>query len=245
MMDKKEEQLQSVNTESEDVGEPNEYKQNNNDSLLNHTDESIQQKRADAHPNQNKRAMKEIFEWGKAIAIAVVLVFIIRQFLFSPFIVDGRSMEPSFESNERVIVNLLVYRFGEPKFGDVVVFNVPEQDRRFIKRIIGVPGDRILIDGDQLFINDRLVTEPYLASAIRESLENGETYNGIGGRFDFPNDYETDNIVPEDKYFVLGDNRSDSTDSRIIGYINKDEMIGRADVIFWPMTKVQLVKHYN
>jgi len=244
MMDKKDEHLQSVNSEAE-----GEQTSNNQEKMMDYSatfpEESIRRKRADTRYDSNKKIVKEVFDWGKSIIIAVVVVFIFRQFLFSPFIVDGRSMEPSFETNERVIVNLLIYRFGEPKFGDVVVFDVPEQNRRFIKRIIGVPGDKISVEGDQLYINDQLVTEPYLTAAIRDSMEHGETYNGVGGRFDFPNDSIIDNVVPEGKYFVLGDNRSDSTDSRIIGYVNKEELIGRADVIFWPMDKVQFVKHYN
>lgn len=194
---------------------------------------------------KQKKAYHEIVEWIKAISIAVLLVFVVRTFLFSPFIVDGASMEPNFHTKERVIVNLLVYRFSEPSYGDVVVFDVPEEGRRFIKRIIGVPGDTIEVHGDDVYINGEVIHEPYLAEAIAQSHANGETYNGVGDYFSFPNDYYQENIVPEDHYFVMGDNRGDSKDSRAIGYVSEDEIIGRADVVMWPLNKVKLIKHYN
>lgn len=190
---------------------------------------------------KESKLYKEIVEWIKAIIFAIVLVFILKTFLFSPFLVVGDSMKPNFQNGERVIVNLLTYRFNEPEAGDVIVLDVPEEDRRFIKRIIGVPGDKVELKGDQLFINDKLVEEPYLREAIAESAARGETYNGEGAWFDFPNARVEGNIVPEGYYFVLGDNRSDSTDSRIIGFRKEEDIIGRVDVIMWPFNKISLV----
>lgn len=189
---------------------------------------------------QKSGAYKEIVEWIKALVIAVVLVFFIRQFLFSPFIVDGPSMQPNFETGERLIVNKIVYTFGEPKFGDVVVFDVPEQGRKFIKRVIGVPGDKIRLEGDELYINDQLVEEPYIKDAIEEAHANGELYNK---KENFPNDIVTEMTVPEGTILALGDNRSNSTDSRMIGFVKDDEIVGRADVIFWPLDKLSFIKH--
>lgn len=195
--------------------------------------------------NQQKSTYNEVIDWIKAILFAVVIVAVIRLFLFEPFIVDGESMEPNFHSQERVIVNLLVYKFSEPKFGDVIVLNVPEEGRRFIKRVIGVPGDKIRLEGDQLYINDVLVDQPFLAEAIAESAANGETYNGVGESFNFPNAMYQDNVVPEGMYFVLGDNRSNSKDSRAIGFVPEENIIGRTDVVMWPLDKFEFVKHYN
>lgn len=195
-------------------------------------------------PKQKSGAYKEIVEWIKALVIAVVLVFFIRQFLFSPFIVDGPSMQPNFETGERLIVNKIIYTFREPKFGEVVVFDVPEQGRKFIKRVIGVPGDKIRLEGDQLYINDQLVEEPYIKAAIEEEKASGDgLYNGEGPKYNFPNDMVKEMIVPEGTVFALGDNRSDSTDSRVIGFVKDDEIVGRADVIFWPFDKVSFIKH--
>lgn len=195
--------------------------------------------------NQQKSTYNEIVDWLKAIIFAVVIVAVIRLFLFEPFIVDGDSMEPNFHTQERVIVNLLVYKYSEPKFGDVIVLNVPEEGRRFIKRVIGVPGDKIKLEGDQLYINDELVEQPFLSEAIAESAANGETYNGVGDAFNFPNSFYEDNVVPDGMYFVLGDNRSNSKDSRAIGYVPEENIIGRTDVVMWPFDKLELVKHYN
>lgn len=188
-------------------------------------------------------AYKEIVEWIKALVIAVVLVFIIRQFLFSPFIVDGPSMEPNFESGERLIVNKILYTFREPKFGEVVVFDVPEQGRKFIKRVIGVPGDKIKLEGDNLYINDQLVEESYIKEAIEAAHARGELYNGDGASYNFPNDMVQEMVVPEGAVFAMGDHRDNSTDSRMIGFVEDKEIVGRADVIFWPLDKISFIKH--
>ncbi|MCR2804990.1 signal peptidase I [Paenibacillus soyae] len=185
-------------------------------------------------------AYKEIVEWIKALVIAVVLVFVIRQFLFSPFIVDGDSMQPNFETSERLIVNKILYDIREPKFGEVIVFDVPEQDRKFIKRVIGVPGDKVRLEGDDLYINDVLVEEPYIKDAIEAAHAEGRLYNT---EKDFPNESVTETTVPEDTIFVLGDNRGNSTDSRVIGFVKDEEIVGRADVIFWPLDKLSFIKH--
>jgi len=231
-----------VPKQNDDNTETNEMSNQDHDHPI-HTSDSIPI--PSAKEPQQKKASHEIIEWIKAIAIAVILVLVVRNFLFSPFIVDGASMEPNFHTKERVIVNLLVYKISEPSYGDVVVFDVPEEGRRFIKRIIGVPGDTIEVHGDDLYINGERVDEPYLSDVIAERHANGETYNGASDYFSFPNEYYPDNVVPEGHYFVMGDNRSDSKDSRAIGYVSEDEIIGRADVVMWPLNKLQLIEHYN
>lgn len=190
-------------------------------------------------------AYKEIVEWIKALVIAVVLVFLIRQFLFSPFIVDGPSMQPNFETGERLIVNKILYSIREPKFGEVVVFDVPEQGRKFIKRVIGVSGDTIRLEGDDLYINDKKIDEPYIKEAIEAAHANGQLYNGEGSNYNFPNSEVPEMTVPEGTIFALGDNRSDSTDSRFIGFVTDDEVVGRADIIFWPLSKLEFIKHWT
>ncbi|GKU78604.1 signal peptidase I [Paenibacillus sp. L3-i20] len=191
-------------------------------------------------PEKKSKAYTEIVEWTKAIVIAVVLVFLIRMFLFSPYIVDGPSMEPNFETGERLIVNKILYTFTEPKFGEVVVFDVPEQNRKFIKRVVGVPGDKIRLEGDDLYLNDVKVEEPYIKEAIEQAHAKGELYNK---RDNFPNEMISETVVPEGMIFALGDNRSNSTDSRSIGFVKDDEIVGRADVIFWPLNKLEFIKH--
>lgn len=187
------------------------------------------------------RFYKEIVEWIKALAIAGLLVFVIRWFLFAPFIVDGPSMQPNFETGERLIVNKIIYDIRAPQRGEVVVFYVPEEKRDYIKRVIGVPGDKIRLEGDDLYINDARVEEPYIKEAISEANKQGMLYNQNGENF--PNGYVAEDTVPEGMILAFGDNRSNSKDSRMIGFVPDDRIVGRADVIFWPMDKISLVKH--
>ncbi|GGD68558.1 signal peptidase I [Paenibacillus nasutitermitis] len=194
-------------------------------------------------PKQGGKAQKEVFEWVKALAIAALLVIVIRYFLFAPFIVDGPSMEPNFYTGERLIVNKIIYDIRQPKHGEVVVFHVPEENRDFIKRVIGVPGDKVKYDGDNLYINGEKVEEPYLKESIEAAKAKGEIFNSQGSESNFPNgNFQTD-IVPDDTILAFGDNRRNSRDSRMIGYVSDKQIIGRADVIFWPMSKITFVKH--
>lgn len=187
-----------------------------------------------------KKEKSEALEWLKAIVIAVVLVVLIRWLLFAPFIVDGPSMQPNFHTGERIIVNKIIYDIREPKRGEVVVFHVPQEGRDFIKRVIGVPGDSVVIEGDTITINGQVIDEPYLQDELNEKHSNNELYNT---KANFPNEDVPEGTVPEGHVFVLGDNRSDSTDSRIIGFISYEDVIGRADLRFWPLKDIQLIKH--
>lgn len=187
---------------------------------------------------------KEIFEWVKAIAIAVILVLIIRWLLFMPFIVDGPSMQPNFQTGERVIVNKILYKIREPKRGEVIVFHVPEENRNFIKRVIGVEGDTIRYEGDDLYVNGEKVDETYIKEAVDQAHAEGHDYNNNSLSGNFPNESFTESVVPEGHIFVLGDNRPESKDSRMIGFVSLDEVIGRSDVIFWPLDKAKIVQHH-
>ncbi|MNI42724.1 Signal peptidase I T [compost metagenome] len=172
--------------------------------------------------------------------IAVVLVLVIRWFLFAPFIVDGPSMHPNFHTGERIIVNKIVYDMREPKHGEVVVFHVPSEGRDFIKRVIGVPGDTVKVEGDTITINGQVIDEPYIQDVLDEKHKNNEFYNTEDN---FPNEFVSDGKVPEGYVFVLGDNRSNSKDSRRIGFVPYEDIIGRADLVFWPMKDIQFIKH--
>ncbi|QJC52304.1 signal peptidase I [Paenibacillus albicereus] len=201
-------------------------------------DEQLQEQQPESGGN---KARKEIFEWVKALAIAALLVWIIRWFLFAPFAVDGPSMQPNFHTGERLIVNKILYEMREPKRGEVVVFHVPQENRDFIKRVIALPGDTVRVEGDEVFVNDEKQDEPYLKQAIAEAQAKGELWNQTGPNF--PNELVTEGTVPADSFLAMGDNRSNSEDSRRIGYIPYDQLIGRADVIFWPLNDIQIIKH--
>ncbi|TVX97698.1 signal peptidase I [Cohnella terricola] len=195
----------------------------------------------------NKRnrsgSKNELTEWIKALAIAGILVLVIRWFLVSPFIVDGPSMEPNFWNRERIIVNKIIYDIRKPKRGEVIVFHVPEEGRDFIKRVIALPGETVKVDGDQVYINGQPLDETYLKGAYEKAHSQGVLYNRYNeDRSNFPNGSFPDGVVPEGTVFVMGDNRSNSEDSRMIGYIPVDRIVGRADLIFWPIKEFKLVK---
>ena len=141
-------------------------------------------------------------------------------------------MQPNFHTGERVIVNEILYDIREPKRGEVIVFHVPSEGRDFIKRVIGVAGDTVKVEGDTVTVNGKKVDETYIQGAIDAAEANGnELYN----MKDFPNEQFPDGTVPEGHVFVMGDNRSNSTDSRMIGYVPLKDIVGRADLIFWPI----------
>jgi signal peptidase I len=131
--------------------------------------------------------------------------------------VDGASMEPTLQSGEFVIVNKLAYFIGEPKLGDVIVFHFPrDPDQEYIKRVIGLSGDRIVIKGGKVFVNGELILEDYIAA---------------------PPVYEATVDVPVDSLFVLGDNRNNSSDSHNWGPVPMDYVVGKAIFIYWPPTQ--------
>ncbi|ARK31020.1 signal peptidase I [Halalkalibacter krulwichiae] len=170
---------------------------------------------------------KESWEWLKAVVIALVLAFVIRQFLFAPVIVDGESMMPTLEHNDRMIVNKISYVFGNPERFDIIVFHAPA-GKDYIKRVIGLPGDVIEYRDDVLYVNGEAIEEPFLD-------ELKLAYSGDRLTRDFQAV-----TVPENELFVLGDNRGRSKDSRDIGTIHIDEVIGKANIVFWPIPNIRM-----
>lgn len=182
--------------------------------------------------------VKELRDWVIAIAIAVIVALLIRNFVFTLVTVEGRSMEPSLSSGDRLYVNRFFY---SPQKGDVVIFRpASDPDRPYVKRVIATEGDTIYIDfetGD-VYVNDEIIDEPYInnpttrtGSYIMELIANGQ--------------YSRENpiVIEEGHMFVMGDNRNNSTDSRIIGQIPEDEIIGGAVFRFWPLNKFGSVSY--
>ncbi|MCM3610813.1 signal peptidase I [Planococcus sp. MERTA32b] len=176
----------------------------------------------------------EVWEWSKALLIAFGLAAIIRVFLFTPIVVDGESMMPTLEHGDRMIVNKIGYSIGKPDRFDIIVFHAPEE-KDYIKRIIGLPGDHIAYENDQLYINGEPMDEPYLeeykkdvSGTLTEDFTLEEKINS--------------STVPEGTVFVMGDNRRASKDSRIIGVVPLEEVVGNTNLVFWPFEEVGLVK---
>lgn len=184
--------------------------------------------------NEEKKK-NETWEWTKALLIAFGLAAIIRVFLFTPIVVDGESMMPTLENGDRMIVNKIGYTVGKPDRFDIVVFHAPEQ-KDYIKRVIGLPGDTVEYRNDILYVNGKQLPEPYLEQYKAEVVDSPLTE-------DFTLEQKIQSTtVPEGHVFVLGDNRRKSKDSRHIGAVAIDEIIGNTSIVFWPIKDFGFVK---
>lgn len=178
----------------------------------------------------------ELVEWIKAIAFALLVAFVIKQFLFTPVLVKGASMMPTLEDQDRVIINKIGPKFKSVDRFDIVVVKMNEEEN-YIKRIIGLPGDKIEYKDDQLYINGEKYSEPYLDQYKKELKDSGSL------TYDFTLEQILgETTVPEGNYFVLGDNRRVSKDSRVpdVGFIPKEKIMGTTSIICWPIEHIDL-----
>lgn len=168
----------------------------------------------------------------QTLLLVFAVFLVIYTFLFRPFQVSGNSMHPTFLDKEYILTNLITLRLNKPKVGDVVVFKAPnDPEKDYIKRVIGVPGDTVSIKDGEVYVNgNRLNQKVYLNSTVK-------TY---GGSFLHDNETVT---VPENSYFVLGDNRSGSSDSREWGFVSFKSIIGQSLFVYWPLDKMELIKN--
>lgn len=175
-------------------------------------------------PHQRGRLLKLIREVGETILIAGVL-FLAVNLVTARIRVEGSSMEPSLHDGEFVVINRLAYRWANPDRGEIIVFNFPlDPERRFIKRIIGLPGDTISVHQGTVFVNGIALDEPYIYAAPQ---------------------YDGEWVVEEGHYFVLGDNRNNSSDSQNWGSLEAEDIIGKAVVIYWPITDLGIIPHFD
>ncbi len=160
------------------------------------------------------------FELVKILFLALLIIIPLRYYLVQPFFVNGSSMKPSFSSGDYLIINEIGYRFHEPKRGEVVIFRPPDGQKTFyIKRLIGLPGEKVEIKGGQVFINENKISEEIYLS------EDEET------------DGNTELELKNNEYFVLGDNRDGSSDSRQWGTITREEIIGKVWLRVFPFSE--------
>ncbi|MDD2352744.1 MAG: signal peptidase I [Atribacterota bacterium] len=165
-----------------------------------------------------KSMWRELFE---TVVSAGIIAFIIITFIGQVTVVKGASMEDTLFNSERLICNKIVYRITEPKHGEIVIFKPPiDQNHNYIKRVIAVEGDKVKIVDGTVYLNGEQLEEDYIEHRSYETMP--------------------ETIVPEDSYFVLGDNRSNSSDSRFWGFVPEKNIIGRASVIFWPITHARM-----
>ncbi|MDD4170341.1 MAG: signal peptidase I [Desulfotomaculaceae bacterium] len=177
-----------------------------------HQEESLEKKRRPFY--------REIIE---SVVIAVILAVVIRLLIIEPFYIPSGSMEPTLKEDDRIIVSKLNYRFQEPKRGDVIVFKYPlDPKRNFVKRLIAAGGETVAIRNSRLYINNEPVPEDYLPQGLRFADFGPEE-------------------VPAGSYFMLGDNRNNSDDSRVWGFLPENLIVGKAVVIYWPPGRLTAV----
>lgn len=168
----------------------------------------------------------------QSILIAASIFLVIYMFFLRPFQVNGESMHPNFLDGQYVLTNLIVLRFQHPRLGDVIVFKAPpDPEKDFIKRVIAVAGDSIMLHDGDVYLNGKLLDQSsFLSSDVK-------TYGGS-----FLKEDETI-TVPDGEYFVMGDNRPYSSDSREWGFVKDSEVIGESMLIYWPINQMHTVKN--
>ncbi len=176
-------------------------------------------------PKSGFNYFSELKSWLRDIVFAVATAIFIVIFVIQPVKVEGTSMQPRLVDQERIFVNRFIYRFESIHRGDIVVFWYPrDTNKSFIKRVVAVAGDVVEIRKGSVYVNGAEVQEPYLKSEFRDYESFAKT------------------VVPPDQYFVLGDHRNSSNDSRNWGFVPRDLIYGKAVFRYWPMSRMGLVE---
>ena len=163
--------------------------------------------------------------WVRDLLISAAVSILIILFLYQPVRVEGTSMLPRLEDHDRLFINKFVYHITSIERGDVVVFHYPrDPEKSYIKRVIALPGDRLRIDHGQVWVNGKALAEKYVPEMYRDTRSYAET------------------VIPDDCYFVMGDHRSISSDSREFGVVERDLIYGKAVFIYWPARDMGEVK---
>lgn len=176
-----------------------------------------------------KKGARGLFELIQSFVVAGAIFVVVYFLLFQPHQVKGASMQPNFLNGEYILTEKVSYRFGEPLRGDVIVFQSPKSERvDFIKRVIGLPGETVAIVNGRFAINGRILKETYLSNGL---MTRGGGFLPDGGEI----------LVPADHFFVAGDNRGASSDSREWGLTEKNNIVGRAFLRHWPLDRIGLI----
>ena len=176
-----------------------------------------------------------LLEFIQSIVLALSIFVVLYLFVAQPNEVKGSSMYPNFQDKEYLLTEKLSYQFGDPKRGDVVIFKAPASEPcsadecEYIKRVVGLPGDTVMVEGGKVYLNGELLDESdYLASDVLTTQE----------------DYMQEGVsitVPDGQYLCFGDNRPNSRDGRAFGPIDRDSIIGKAFFVYWPLSQVSAV----
>jgi signal peptidase I len=172
-----------------------------------------------SRPERN--AFRHLRSWARDLFISLALSAFVILFLYQPVKVEGVSMWPGLEDQERIFINKFVYRVEPINRGDIVVFRYPPNpSKSYIKRVIGIAGDKVRISDGRVYVNGEPLAEPYVPTDYSDTRSMAEL------------------TVPEDSYFVLGDHRSMSSDSRDFGCVPREDIYGKAVFVYWPMDRL-------
>ncbi|WP_400163367.1 signal peptidase I [Brevibacillus sp. TJ4] len=174
----------------------------------------------------------ELFDWLKSFLIIGSATAVIYLFIMAPYVVQGRSMETTLHDGERVIVNKAIYYLDDPQPGDIVIIHPDASGENWIKRVVAVAGDTVEAKNDQLYVNGQPLQEDYLNENRLKSEAAGVVLTADFGPV----------TVEEGSVFVMGDNRNNSMDSRVIGPVQLDHVVGRAEFVYWPFNAIRMPK---
>ena len=162
--------------------------------------------------------------WLRDLVVSVAVSAFIIIFLYQPVRVEGTSMLPRLEDRDRLFINKIAYRMGDIHQGDVVVFEYPrDHSKSYIKRVIALPGDRLRVDHGRVYVNGKRLVEPYVPARFEDERSEAEI------------------VLSANEYWVMGDHRSISSDSRDFGPVDRDLIYGKAVFVYWPMEQVGVV----
>ena len=175
-------------------------------------------------PGQKSTARSHLRLWVRDILISVAASFLIITFLYQPVRVEGTSMQPELRDQDRLFINKFAYHFENISRGDVVVFHYPlDPSKSYIKRIIALPGDTLSVDEGRVYVNGQRIEEPYVPRSFRDRRSIPEI------------------VIPRGDYFVMGDHRSISSDSRDFGPVARDLIYGKAAFVYWPADNMGVI----
>jgi len=191
--------------------------------------EDLEQLKPQPMPNaeHTRRQLASALYWMRDLLLSVVIAIVVILFLYQPVKVEGTSMMPALQDQERIFINKFVYRvgIGTIERGDMVVFWFPnDQTKSYIKRVIGLPGDTVEVDDGVVFVNGKKIQESYVPDEYRDHISSAAMK------------------VPGDNYFVLGDHRSSSNDSRSWGTVPRPLIYGKAVFVYWPIEKLGVLR---
>ncbi len=179
-----------------------------------------------SEPQKSKQPTEVVVRELVETLLLTFFIFFLVNGLVGRYRIEGSSMNPTLADGQYLLINNLSYYLSEPQRGEIIVFHHPTSELNLIKRVIGLPGDHVVIENGTVSVNGQALTEPYISA---------------------PPNYRGQWTVPEGNYFVLGDNRNASSDSHTWSFLPKDHIVGRADIIYWPFAdwgKVPHVDHY-